>query len=77
MNESSDIVPEGFDFDAARSARSSTPTDQRKCCPECGSIAVVRKTNAPARRTNIEPWYCDHCDSHFAEPETHGESGAG
>lgn len=65
------LIPEDFDLDAALSAPSTTPDDKRKTCPECGSIAIVRKTSAPGRRTYIDPWYCDHCDSHFDTPRAH------
>lgn len=39
------IVPDGFDLEAAKAARSSTPDDERKRCNVCGCLSVSRSSS--------------------------------
>jgi len=66
------IVPEDFDLDAARSQNSTTPDSDRRRCPECGSVKILRKTekgaNAPARKGGKYRCEADGCQAHFDVP---------
>lgn len=62
------IVPDGFDLDDARHARSSTPPDELKRCPECLSTKwspkAERDDPAGRDRDNDERYYCAACTTH-------------
>lgn len=63
-------VPEDFDLDAALAAHSTTPTDERKRCPECGRATVHTKspTGRSRRSEHPEDHYCKSYGAHFDEP---------
>lgn len=52
---------------ARRTVNGLNPVQSNACvCPECGSIAIVRKSPAfPEHRTYPEDYRCRNCDAHF------------
>jgi predicted RNA-binding Zn-ribbon protein involved in translation (DUF1610 family) len=50
---------------------STTPREDRRRCPNCGSTAVDRKTNARTKkiRKHDEDWRCKVCGENFDRPE--------
>lgn len=58
---------ESFDLHAARKARSTTPVEQRKHCPECGSVRIHRVGNKRASQ-RPDVWYCEECRTEVDEP---------
>jgi DNA-directed RNA polymerase subunit RPC12/RpoP len=67
--ERTKIVPDGFDWDAARAAPSSTPDDQRKRCPECESKAInPRAEHWGNQRPPDAQYQCMACGADFEYP---------
>jgi len=64
------IIPEDFDLDEAKSARSCTDRDEMDKCPHCGSVKVHRKDGGKQYRYEHpdEDYYCGACEGHFDEP---------
>lgn len=73
MSEDS-LVPEDFDLDAARHARSTTPPEQRTRCPVCHQTDVRPKADRDdpvgRERDNPERYHCRACGTHFDDPLT-------
>lgn len=64
-------IPDDFDLDDMRSARSSTnfDKDEEDTCPYCTSIKVrenVAVKGAPEPKT---PYYCDNCNRNLTEED--------
>ncbi|WP_254810690.1 hypothetical protein [Natronosalvus amylolyticus] len=63
------LVPEDFDFEAIHKARSTTPLDERRRCPECRSTRVYQISDDPRGWTDADSDFgCENCQAHFDEP---------
>lgn len=69
MSGTDPIVPDDFDWDAARRANSTTPEDDQARCPACGPVKIHTKSRSPELRTYPGAHRCDRCGEHFDEPE--------
>lgn len=70
-----DIVPEEINaakFATLLRAESSTPTDDRECCPDCHSIAIVKHSPGIVGDRSKSAYRCDKCGLGFDEPERKG-----
>lgn len=52
--------------------RSSTPDEERKSCPECGSITISPRSGG-TRAGSDAAYVCDKCNHYFDRPTTGGE----
>lgn len=71
MPETADIVPDDFDLDDARHARSTTDEADQPKCPQCRSFNISRKVgNHIGQNKDRHPgrWRCNRCQHHFDEP---------
>lgn len=68
------IVPKGFNLDAARKARSTTPDPDINRCPRCESAAIRYRSDSIRNERELEAAYrCKICDNRFDYPEVGGE----
>lgn len=64
---SNNLIPDGFDLEAARKARSTTPRSHRKRCPECGAASIDRRVD---KNNDFDhDWRCSVCGERFDTPE--------
>lgn len=71
-----DIDPE--EFEQVRRGKSSTPVEDMRQCPECGSVKVHSKVTASGKgddRTRDGDYYCNGCGAHFDRQEEWRQSG--
>lgn len=65
----SDIVPDGFDLDAARQCHSSTARTERPRCPACYKLSIVKRSpGIEGITTDGRAYRCDKCGHTFDEP---------
>jgi hypothetical protein len=62
--DASNIVPDDFDLDHARSQTSTTPDEARPACPKCNRTNVDVLT-----QTSDADYRCDHCKHHFSKED--------
>lgn len=66
---SDSLVPEDFDLEAAKRAKTTTPEETLPRCPECESVQVRTKGKRDNRDRQYDTDYCcQNCRSHFDEP---------
>ena len=63
------IVPDGFNLEAAKKQRSSTPDDEIARCPRCESASIRHRPGGVAARDTETLYRCKHCDFRFDEPQ--------
>jgi len=74
VKKASELVPEGFDLEAARRKQSSTLKDDMPKCPNCGSVTIIRKTSRPDHPQRVDGAFrCESCHEHFDNPERPSE----
>lgn len=69
-------VPEDFDLSKAiHGQRSVTPEEERKRCPDCGSVSVCpRQPQKPDGSTAPYKYRCQQCSAYFNHPKTGGSA---
>lgn len=68
------IVPEGFNLEAARQAKSTTPDKEITRCPRCESASIRHRSDSIRNERELEAAYrCKICDNRFDYPEVGGE----
>lgn len=56
------------DIEQAKNQQSSTPREERTCCPECRSIAI-RRTNVGVSNRVDYRYRCRKCGARFEQPD--------
>lgn len=59
-------------IDERRYAKSTTPEENRKTCPKCGSFTISPKSGSISIETTGD-YYCNDCHHHFDTPAAGGE----